>query len=65
MWHLIAGVVLVTLGLWGMSAWWSVFGLVMRGVLPFVMVVIGLIALLSSYYRLEAGYEEFIDEDDE
>lgn len=64
MWHLLTGIVLITLGLWGMSAWWSVFGLVMRGVLPFMMIVLGLVALLSSYYRLQASYEELDDEED-
>ena len=65
MWHLIIGVVMVTLGLWGMSSWWLVFGLVMRGVIPFLMVVIGIVALLSSYYRLATGPEESADDEEE
>jgi hypothetical protein len=65
MWHLIIGVVLVILGLWGMSSWWLVFGLVMRGVIPFLMVVIGIVALLSSYYRLATGPLENPDEDED
>ncbi|MDH5674067.1 MAG: hypothetical protein OEZ06_18060 [Myxococcales bacterium] len=65
MWHLISGIVLITLGLWGMSAWWPVFGMVMRGILPFMMVVIGLVAVLSSYYRLASGYDEFFEDEDE
>ena len=64
MWHLIIGIVLMTLGLWGMSAWWSVFGLVMRGVLPFTMIIIGLVALLSSYYRIQNAYEELEEDED-
>ena len=64
MWHLLIGIVLMTLGLWGMSAWWSVFGLVMRGVLPFMMIIIGLVALLSSYYRIQSAYED-LEEDEE
>jgi hypothetical protein len=34
-----------------MFTWWESFGRVMRGVLPFVLLSVGLIALLSSYYR--------------
>lgn len=65
MWHLIIGVVMVTLGLWGMSSWWLVFGLVMRGVIPFLMVVVGIVALLSSYYRLATSPEESADDEEE
>lgn len=64
MWHLITGIMFITLGLWGMAAWWSVFGMVMRGVLPFMMIVLGIVALLSSYYRLQASYDDFDDEEE-
>ena len=50
--HLIGGMLLITFGLWGMSAWWVSFGLVMRGLLPFGLLLTGLVAVLSSYYRL-------------
>ena len=50
--HLIGGILFITFGLWGMSAWWMSFGMVMRGLLPFALLVIGLVAVLSSYYRL-------------
>ena len=64
MWHLIGGILFITLGLWGMSAWWGVFGLVMRGVLPFTLLVIGLVAILSSYYRLSGTYDEYEEGED-
>lgn len=50
--HLISGLLLITFGLWGMSSWWISFGLVMRGLLPFALLLTGLVAVLSSYYRL-------------
>ena len=34
-----------------MFAWWENFGRVMRGLLPFGLLAVGLVALLSSYYR--------------
>jgi len=50
--HLVSGLLLIVFGLWGMSAWWISFGLVMRGLLPFGLLLTGLVAVLSSYYRL-------------
>lgn len=53
--HLIAGLGFIALGLWGMFAWWTSFGMVMRGLIPFALLGVGLLALLSSYYRLDAA----------
>lgn len=47
--HLVIGLALTALGVWGVVAWWDVFGLVMRGLVPFVLLVFGLVALLSGY----------------
>ena len=47
--HLVIGLALTGLGVWGVVAWWDVFGLVMRGMLPFLLLVFGLVALLSGY----------------
>jgi hypothetical protein len=52
--HLILGAGLIVLGLCGMSMWWSSFGLVMRGLVPFGLLGFGIIAILSSYNRLSA-----------
>jgi hypothetical protein len=49
--HFVLGIVLIVLGMWGMFAWWENFGRVMRGLLPFFLLSLGLVALLSSYYR--------------
>ena len=49
--HFVLGVVLIILGIWGMFVWWENFGRVMRGLLPFFFLAVGLVALLSSYYR--------------
>jgi hypothetical protein len=50
--HLAVGTLLVALGLWGLFAWWESFGLVMRALVPLALLVLGLLAVLSSYYRL-------------
>jgi hypothetical protein len=49
--HLFAGLVCAGLGVWGIVSWWDVFGLVMRGVVPFTLLMVGLIAILAGYRR--------------
>ena len=49
--HLVAGLLLTVLGICGIVAWWGLFGLVMRGVVPFFLLVLGLTAILSSCRR--------------
>lgn len=53
--HLIGGTSCIVLGLCGMSAWWPQFAQTMRGFVPFALLVIGLVAVLSSYNRLGMG----------
>jgi hypothetical protein len=50
--HLLGGVVAVCLGIWGVVAWWGSFGLVMRGLVPFAALALGLIAIVSGLRRL-------------
>ncbi len=49
--HLLAGLVFVALGVWGMIAWWDSFGLVTRGLAPFASLALGLVAILSGLFR--------------
>jgi len=60
--HLVVGIVALVLGLIGLITWWKTFGLVMRGVIPFSLVVFGGIAALSGYRRITSGKTE--DQDD-
>ena len=53
--HLVLGTLLIVLGLWGLFAWWDSFGLAMRALVPFALLVLGLLAVLSSYFRLGAA----------
>lgn len=52
--HLIVGIVCIALGLVGMAVWWESFGLVMRALVPLGLLVLGGLAVLSSYYRMAA-----------
>lgn len=53
--HLIVGIICIALGLLGMSVWWESFGLVMRALVPLGLLVLGALAVLSSYYRMGAA----------
>ena len=50
--HVIGGIVAICLGLWGMVSWWPSFGMVMRGLAPFGLLALGLLAIVSGFRRL-------------
>ncbi len=50
--HLIVGTALIALGLWGIVAWWEAFAFAMRALVPLTALVVGVLAVLSSYSRL-------------
>jgi hypothetical protein len=49
---MVIGMSLIAMGLWGISTWWDAFAVAMRGVVPLVALVWGVLAVLSSYTRL-------------
>ena len=46
--HLVIGLVLLVLGVFGIVSWWGDFGLVLRGLVPFAFLVCGLAAIGSG-----------------
>ncbi len=67
--NLIGGIVAICLGLWGVTTWWASFGLVMRGIVPFALIVLGLLAVVTGFRRLsnrgsEDGEDEGAADDD-
>lgn len=46
--HVIFGLISALLGIWGIIVWWDEFGEIMRGVVPFVLLVIGIIGILAG-----------------
>ena len=55
--HLVIGTILIALGLWGISAWWDAFAFAMRALVPLVALAVGVLAVLSSYSRMGAGFD--------
>ena len=52
---IIGGLIAIVLGLWGILAWWEDFGEVMRGFVPFALIVVGLLSLASKYNNQKKG----------
>jgi flagellar biosynthesis/type III secretory pathway M-ring protein FliF/YscJ len=50
--HVVVGVSALLLGAWGLYVWFDTFGMVMRGLVPILLVVFGLVALLAGYKRV-------------
>ncbi len=49
--HVVIGLVFLVLGVMGIISWWVDFGLVLRGLVPFALLVGGLIAMGSGLVR--------------
>jgi len=43
--HAVFGIVLLVLGVLGVVMWWPEFGLVLRGIIPFILLIAGLVAI--------------------
>jgi len=43
--HMIFGLIAISAGLVGVFAWWDDFGLVLRGLVPLALMVVGLVAI--------------------
>ena len=46
--HVIFGLVSALLGIWGIIVWWDEFGNVMRGLMPLILLVIGIIGIMAG-----------------
>ncbi len=56
--HLIGGLVAVVLGLWGVFGWWDSFGMVLRGLIPLMLLIGGLIAAGVGIERVNKQAKE-------
>ena len=50
--HLLLGMFMIALGLWGITTWWDAFAFAMRAFVPLFALIWGVLAVLSSYARL-------------
>ena len=58
--HLIVGLGIIVLGVWGVIEWWTDFGQMLRGLIPLVLVLMGLAAVGAGFHKtgIEAEQED-------
>lgn len=49
--HTIVGVVCLVLGVLGIVFWWGALGTVLRGLIPLLLLIVGLVAIASGLFR--------------
>ena len=49
--HLVVGLVTLVLGAWGIIVWWGHFGECLRGLIPILLVFVGLAAIGAGFRR--------------
>jgi len=62
--NMIGGIVAICLGLWGMFAWWASFGLVMRGMVPFCLLILGVLGVVAGFRRMSDDDVEAYEDHD-
>ena len=63
--HVIIGLDFLVLGVFGIISWWSDFGLVLRGLIPFLLLIGGLIAIGSGLSKVNLENSESESEETE
>ena len=53
--YIVVGFVAVILAVSGLIVWWKTFGIVMRGVIPFALLVFGLVSVASGLRRIQSS----------
>ena len=48
---IIGGLFAIVVGIIGLVIWWPEFGLVMRGIVPFGLIIVGLLYIASKYNK--------------
>jgi len=47
--NIIGGLIAIVVGAFGLIFWWVEFGQVLRGLIPFALVIVGLLSIASKY----------------
>ncbi len=57
MWSIIGGIVAAVLGVWGLIAWWPDFLQVLRGAIPILAVLGGVVAIIAGASSVKEARE--------
>lgn len=49
--NIIGGLIAIVLGAFGLIFWWADFGEALRGIIPFVFIIVGLLSIASKYQK--------------
>ncbi len=49
------GLIAIVVGIIGLVVWWPEFGQAMRGVIPFALIIVGLLSIASKYNKRQNG----------
>jgi len=60
--HLILGLTTLVLGAWGIITWWGDFGMLLRGLIPILLVLTGLVAVGAGFRKTVRETEEEVEE---
>ena len=52
--RVIVGLVAISLATWGLVVWWPTFGMVMRGLVPFCLLVFALVSIAAGLRQLRS-----------
>jgi hypothetical protein len=63
--HLIIGLLALILGAWGIISWWADFGQFLRGLIPILLVVVGLAGIGAGFQKKLSEGERDDEEEDE
>ena len=55
--HIVIGIVAIVIGVWGVMANWYMFKDIVAGLLPFVIICFGLVALLAGIRSIKAKWQ--------
>ncbi len=53
----IFGLVAISLGLWGMAAWWWSVTEILRGLVPIILLLLGIVSLAAGLSKVRGGDE--------
>lgn len=61
--NIIIGLLCVAFGLWGMSVWWYSMAELLRGTVPLILLVFGVVALMAGVTGVRNEAEVLSDSD--
>lgn len=56
--HLIVGLIALVVGSWGIIVWWNDFGELLRGLIPLMLVLLGLAAIGAGLQKTVSEAED-------